>query len=82
MLAKLLGLITRACRSLALSHIEPDVFAREMDDGASQDCDSLAMVIEPKTGLEFPTQLACNNVDDQARDGRPTCQVQGVLYDR
>lgn len=64
--------------SLALSQHGQDAFGGDLGDGAFfglQGSNSLAMVVEPKTGLEFPTQLSCNNVDDQAGDGRPSCQI-------
>jgi hypothetical protein len=64
--------------SLALTQHGQDVFRGDIGGGAFfdlQGSNSLAMVKELKTGLEFPTQFSCNSVDDQAGDGRSSCQI-------
>lgn len=64
--------------SLALSQQGPDAFGIDICDGAVfglQACNSPTIVVEPKTGLEFPTQLSCNNVDEQVGDASPSCQI-------
>ncbi|KAG0607844.1 hypothetical protein M758_8G059300 [Ceratodon purpureus] len=64
--------------SLALSQQGQEAFGVDICDGAVfglPSCNSPTTVVEPKTGLEFPTQLSCNNVDEQAGDASPSCQI-------
>lgn len=64
--------------SLALFQYGQDAFGVDNCDGALfglPSCNSQAVVVEPKTGLEFPMQLCHNNIDGQDSDASLSCQI-------